>query len=193
MLLTKNNFMKYLIVGLGNIGNEYANTRHNIGFDIADHIANKQGVSFKMERLAFYTEYRLKNKMVYLIKPTTYMNLSGKALHYWMQELKIPKEQILILVDEIALPFAKIKIKPSGSDGGHNGLKSIQFILNSTIYPRLRFGVGNNYAKGQQVEYVLGKFAPNEQKEIPALLEKCNNAIESFVLEGLENCMTKFN
>jgi PTH1 family peptidyl-tRNA hydrolase len=97
------------------------------------------------------------------------------------------------LVDEIALPFAKIKIKPSGSDGGHNGLKSIQFILNSTIYPRLRFGVGNNYAKGQQVEYVLGKFAPNEQKEIPALLEKCNNAIESFVLEGLENCMTKFN
>jgi PTH1 family peptidyl-tRNA hydrolase len=185
--------MKYLIVGLGNIGNEYANTRHKIGFDIADHIANKQGVSFKMERLAFYTEYRLKNKMVYLIKPTTYMNLSGKALHYWMQELKIPKEQILILVDEIALPFAKIKIKPSGSDGGHNGLKSIQFILNSTIYPRLRFGVGNNYAKGQQVEYVLGKFAPNEQKEIPALLEKCNNAIESFVLEGLENCMTKFN
>lgn len=185
--------MKYLIVGLGNIGNEYANTRHNIGFDIADYIAQKQGVSFKMERLAYYTEFRLKNKMVYLIKPTTYMNLSGKALHYWMQELKIPKEQILILVDELALPFSKIKLKPSGSDGGHNGLKSIQFVLNSSIYARLRFGIGNNFEKGRQVDYVLGKFTDAEQKELPALIEKSNLAIESFVLEGLERSMTKYN
>lgn len=185
--------MKYLIVGLGNIGNEYADTRHNIGFNIADFIAHKQGVSFKMERLAFYTEFRLKNKMVYLIKPTTYMNLSGKALYYWMQHLKIPKEQVLILVDEIALPFSKVKIKPSGSDGGHNGLKSIQFILNSTQYPRLRFGIGNNYEKGQQVDYVLGKFSADEQKQLPSLIEKSTLAIESFVLEGLEISMTKYN
>lgn len=185
--------MKYLIVGLGNIGNEYANTRHNIGFDIADYIAQKQGVSFKMERLAYYTEFRLKNKMVYLIKPTTYMNLSGKALHYWMQHLNIPKEQILIMVDELALPFSKVKLKPSGSDGGHNGLKSIQFVLNSTIYARLRFGIGNDYERGKQVEYVLGKFSEKEQKELPALIEKSTLAVESFILEGLERSMTKYN
>jgi PTH1 family peptidyl-tRNA hydrolase len=185
--------MKYLIVGLGNIGEEYTNTRHNIGFNIADSMAQKQGVSFKMERLAYYTEFRLKNKMVYLIKPTTYMNLSGKSLFYWMNELKISKEQILILVDEIALPFSKIKMKPSGSDGGHNGLKSIQFILNSTIYPRLRFGIGNNYERGKQVEYVLGKWNEAESKELPVLLDKSIQAIESFVLEGLERSMTKYN
>lgn len=185
--------MKYLIVGLGNIGEEYANTRHNIGFNIADTMAQKQGVSFKMERLAYYTEFRLKNKIVHLIKPTTYMNLSGKALFYWMNELKIPKEQILILVDEIALPFSKIKMKPSGSDGGHNGLKSIQFILNSTIYPRLRFGIGNNYERGKQVEYVLGKWNEAEAKELPLLIDKSIQAIESFVLEGLERSMTKYN
>ncbi len=185
--------MKYLIVGLGNIGEEYANTRHNIGFNIADTMAQKQGVSFKMERLAYYTEFRLKNKIVHLIKPTTYMNLSGKALFYWMNELKIPKEQILILVDEIALPFSKIKMKPSGSDGGHNGLKSIQFILNSTIYPRLRFGIGNNYERGKQVEYVLGKWNEAETKELPDLIDKSIQAIESFVLEGLERSMTKYN
>ncbi|MEI6311086.1 MAG: aminoacyl-tRNA hydrolase [Bacteroidota bacterium] len=185
--------MKYLIVGLGNIGEEYANTRHNIGFNIADSMAQKQGVSFKMERLAYYTEFRLKNKIVHLIKPTTYMNLSGKALFYWMNELKIPKEQILILVDEIALPFSKIKMKPSGSDGGHNGLKSIQFILNSTIYPRLRFGIGNNYERGKQVDYVLGKWDEAESKELPVLIDKSIQAIESFVLEGLERSMTKYN
>ncbi len=185
--------MKYLIVGLGNIGEEYANTRHNIGFNIADTMAQKQGVSFKMERLAYYTEFRLKNKIVHLIKPTTYMNLSGKALFYWMNELKIPKEQILILVDEIALPFSKIKMKPSGSDGGHNGLKSIQFILNSTIYPRLRFGIGNNYERGKQVEYVLGKWNETETKELPDLIDKSIQSIESFVLEGLERSMTKYN
>lgn len=183
----------YLIVGLGNIGPEYEDTRHNIGFSIVDYIAKKQGVSFLMERLAYYCSYTLKNKKVHLIKPTTYMNLSGKALHYWMQELRIPKENILIVVDDLSIPFSKIKIKMAGSDGGHNGLKSIQFILNSTSYPRLRFGIGSNYEKGKQVEFVLGKWNEDERRSLEALIEKSNNAIESFVLEGIERSMTKYN
>jgi PTH1 family peptidyl-tRNA hydrolase len=185
--------VKHLIVGLGNIGAEYAETRHNIGFKIADQLADTQGVQFKLERLAFFAEYRLKNKMLYIIKPTTYMNLSGKAVHYWLTELKIPKENMLVLVDELAIDFGKIRMKSTGSDGGHNGLKSIQLLLNSVHYPRLRFGIGNQFEKGRQVDYVLGQWTETEKKELPALIDKSCKAVESFCLEGVERAMNKFN
>ncbi len=185
--------MKYLIAGLGNIGAEYQHTRHNIGFDIVDKLAFEQGVSFRMDRLAFVCEYRVKNKILCLIKPTTFMNLSGKALHYWAKQMNVPTENILVLVDELAIPFGKIRIKPNGSDGGHNGLKSIQEELQTQNYPRLRFGIGGQFPKGRQVDYVLGKWTTEEEKQIPALIEKSAEAVVCFCLQGITPAMNTFN
>lgn len=185
--------MKYLIVGLGNIGPEYKDTRHNIGFMIADELAKQEHSSFFHMRLANYTEFSFKGRKVHLIKPTTYMNLSGKALNYWMQDLKIPVENILVLVDELALPFGSIKIKPKGSAGGHNGLKSIEQALGHSNYSRLRFGVGDNFPKGRQVDYVLSGFDTEEQRELPTLIDRSVEMIKSFISVGTELTMTRFN
>ncbi len=184
---------KFLIVGLGNIGSEYANTRHNIGFDVLDAFARKHELSFRTDRLGDIAEGKLKGKQLLLLKPSTYMNLSGKAVKYWMDKEKIPVEQVFIILDEIALPIEKSRIRGNGSDGGHNGLKSIQEQLTSTAYPRLRFGIGNNYPKGRQVDYVLGKWTPQELPLIQHKIEQTIPIIESFVLSGLTNTMNHFN
>ena len=185
--------MKYLIVALGNIGSEYADTRHNIGFIIADAMAKKAKVSFSNLKLAYYTEISHKGRKIHIIKPTTYMNLSGKAVNYWMHELKIPIENILVLVDDLAIPFGAIRIKPKGSSAGHNGLKSIESLIGGQNYPRLRFGIGDNYPKGRQVDYVLSGFDDDEKPELPALIDRSIEMIESFVTVGTELTMTRFN
>jgi PTH1 family peptidyl-tRNA hydrolase len=185
--------MKYLIVGLGNIGPEYADNRHNIGFMVLDQLAKEAGVKFTTMRLAAYTEISHKGKMLHLIKPTTFMNLSGKAVSYWMQELKIPKENVLIIVDDLAIPFKSVKIKPKGSPAGHNGLKSIEGLLGSNEYPRLRFGIGDNFPKGRQVDYVLSGFDHDEILELPALIDRSIEMIKGFATIGVELTMTNFN
>ena len=184
---------KFLIVGLGNIGTEYAHTRHNIGFDVVDALAEKQGLVFRTDRLGDIAEYKLKGKTLLLLKPSTYMNLSGKAVKYWMDKEKIPVEQVFVILDELALPIEKSRIRGAGSDGGHNGLKSIQEQLGTTSYPRLRFGIGNNYPKGRQVDYVLGKWSSEEWPLIRLKIEKTIPIVESFVLAGLANTMNQFN
>lgn len=185
--------MKFLIVGLGNIGSEYANTRHNIGFDIADQLALDHKVSFEPSRYADYALISFKGKQLHVIKPNTYMNLSGKAVRYWMQELKIEASGIFILVDDLAIDFGKIRIRANGSDAGHNGLKSINELLQTQNYPRLRFGIGNDYPKGRQVDYVLGKWKQHEAEKIPELIDHSVKAIESFAQIGLERTMNFFN
>lgn len=185
--------MKYLIAGLGNVGDEYDHTRHNIGFEVTDFIASAHEAPFKSDRLAFVAEFRLKGKSVWLIKPTTYMNLSGKAIQYWLQKLSIPKEHLLVVADDLALPLGKIRIRPSGSDAGHNGLKSINLHLEGDQYPRLRFGIGNNFPKGRQVDFVLGKWAPEEEAEVKKQVETAAKAAESFVLAGIQITMNQFN
>ncbi|WP_395803700.1 aminoacyl-tRNA hydrolase [Daejeonella sp.] len=185
--------MKYLIIGLGNIGPEYVDTRHNIGFMVADAFAKQSHSSFFNMRLAYYTEFKYKSRNIYVIKPTTYMNLSGKAVNYWMQELGIPKENILVILDDLALPFGTIRLKPKGSPAGHNGLKNIEAVLGSADYPRLRFGIGDNFPKGRQVDYVLSGFDPDEQKDLPALIDRSIEFIESFVTAGTELTMTRLN
>lgn len=185
--------MKFLVVALGNIGSEYANTRHNIGFKIADKIAEEQGVSFKMERLAFYTHYKFKGRNIHLIKPTTYMNLSGKALKYWSAELKIPTSNILVLVDDIALPFGKLRLKPKGSSAGHNGLKNIEEALGTQVYPRLKFGIGDDFGKGRQIEYVLGNWTNEENEQLGAYINDAIKAIEDFTFLGIERAMNIHN
>lgn len=184
---------KFLVVGLGNIGDEYTHTRHNIGFDILDYFVAKHNSSFEVDRLASKAEVGLKGKKIICIKPTTYMNLSGKAVKYWMDKEKIEVERLLILVDELAVPLNKIKIKPAGSDGGHNGLKSIQEILGTQQYPRLRFGIGNKFPKGMQVEYVLGKWNKSEEEMVAKKIERSAQAIEDFVLMGLDKAMESVN
>jgi len=185
--------MKYLIIGLGNIGPEYADTRHNIGFMIADELAKQSHSSFFNMRLAYYTEFAYKSRKIFVIKPTTYMNLSGKAVNYWMQELQIPAENILVVVDDLALPFGTIRLKPKGSAAGHNGLKSIEGVLGGNDYARLRFGIGDNFPKGRQVDFVLSGFDPDEQKELPSLIDRSVEFINSFVSVGLELTMTRLN
>lgn len=185
--------MKYLIVGLGNIGPEYADNRHNIGFMVLDQMAKDAGAKFTILKLAGYTEIPYKGRMLHLIKPTTYMNLSGKAVTYWMQELKIPKENVLIIVDDLAIPFKSVKIKPKGSPAGHNGLKSIEGLLGSNEYPRLRFGISDNFPKGRQVDYVLSGFDKDELLELPALIDRSIEMIKSFATIGVELTMTNFN
>ncbi len=185
--------MSFLIAGLGNVGAEYENTRHNIGFKIADELAKLNKVSFQLERLAFFAEYRSRGKNIYLIKPTTYMNLSGKAVRYWMNELKIPQQNILIVLDDLAIPFGSIRIRQKGSDGGHNGLKDIDLTLGNNNYARLRFGVGNEFAKGKQVDYVLGNWNVEEMKTLDERIKVACEGVSSFMFEGIERAMSKYN
>ena len=184
---------KYLIVGLGNIGAEYANTRHNIGFKVVDFFAKKEGIHFETVKLGSLAEYKFKGRTFLLLKPNTYMNLSGKAVKYWMDKEKIPLENILIITDDLNLSFGKIRIKPKGSDGGHNGLKSIHATLNTTDYPRFRFGISDEFKKGKQVDYVLGEWNEDEKAKLPERLELASEIIKSFGTAGLENTMTTFN
>ena len=185
--------MKYLIVGLGNIGSEYQGTRHNIGFTVLDAFAKASNISFSTQRYGDVAEMRLKNKQLILLKPSTYMNLSGEAVRYWKQKENIELENILVVVDDIALPFGAIRLRGKGADGGHNGLKSIQNLLQTTNFARLRFGVGNDFPRGMQVDYVLGY--PTEE-EVEILPERANVAIEAikaFCLSGLSFAMTNYN
>ncbi|MFM9909321.1 MAG: aminoacyl-tRNA hydrolase [Chitinophagaceae bacterium] len=184
---------KYLLVGLGNSGAEYVGTRHNIGFEIADAMANKHEAAFKIDRLAEIAEFRWRGKQLIIIKPTTYMNLSGKAVKYWMDKERVEAENILVILDDIALPLNKIRLRPAGSDAGHNGLKSIQDSLATTNYPKLRFGIGNNYPKGGQSDFVLGKWTPQEQPLVSLKMTKCVSIIESFIIRGIAQTMSEWN
>ena len=185
--------MKYLIVGLGNIGNEYHNTRHNVGFTILDAFAKASNVFFSENRYGATCEVKLKGRTLILLKPSTFMNLSGNALRYWMQKEKIEIENVLVVVDDIALPFGTLRLKPQGSDAGHNGLKNIQEILGHNNYARLRFGIGNDFAKGRQVEYVLGKWTEEQTTALPERADRCIEIIQSFCLAGMQLTMTQFN
>lgn len=184
---------KYLIVGLGNPGDKYKNTRHNIGFKALDYLANKEGVSFETGKLGEITSFKFKGRKFILLKPNTFMNLSGKAVKYWMQKEKIPLENILIISDDLNLPFGSLRLKPKGSDGGHNGLKDINTQLNTNQYARIRFGVGDAFSKGRQVDYVLGEWKDTEKKEIPNRLERIYNAVKSFGTAGIGNTMNTIN
>ncbi|MDE6300693.1 MAG: aminoacyl-tRNA hydrolase [Muribaculaceae bacterium] len=185
--------MKFLIVGLGNIGSEYAGTRHNIGFMILDAFAEASNISFSSERYGDVAQMRLKNKQLVLLKPSTYMNLSGNAVRYWMQKENIPLENVLVVVDDLALPFGAIRIKTRGSDAGHNGLKNIAQMTGSQNYARLRFGIGDDFQRGAQIDYVLGHFTPEQQKELPARIDVACEAIREYVLAGAQSAMCKFN
>lgn len=184
---------KFLIVGLGNIGSEYANTRHNIGFKILDYIANQEGISFQTVKLGEVAELKIKGRTILLLKPNTYMNLSGKAAKYWLEKENIEKENMLVITDDLNLSFGTIRIKTKGSDGGHNGLKNIQLLLNSTEYPRFRFGISDAFKKGQQVNYVLGEWDTEEKEKLKERLEISSKIIKSFALAGLNNTMNEFN
>ena len=184
---------KFLLIGLGNIGSEYANTRHNIGFDVVNAFVLKHGAMFKPGRLAYSAELKIKGKQIVCICPTTFMNNSGKAFKYWMDKEKVPLENTLTIVDELAIPLNRIRIRPGGSHGGHNGLKDIQLVLGTDLYPKLRFGIGNNYPKGMQSDFVLGKWQRSEEPIVLKKIEKCIEAIESFVLAGIGPAMTTFN
>lgn len=185
--------MKYLIAGLGNIGQEYEYTRHNIGFEVVDEIAKRLEVKFDVSRHSFHAEGKYKGRTLHLIKPTTYMNLSGKAVAYWKNELKLAEQNIMIVTDDLSLPFGKLRMRGKGSDGGHNGLKNINLVLNTNQYPRLRFGIGDNFSKGRQVDYVLNKWSIEEQNDIDAYIQTAADAVLSYTAIGLERTMNLFN
>lgn len=185
--------MKYLIVGLGNIGPEYEDTRHNIGFNVLDAFAKASNAVFENKRYGAVCEMKLKGRSLILLKPGTYMNLSGKAVSYWMQKEKIALEDMLVVVDDLALPFGTLRLRAQGSDGGHNGLKNINALLGTTLYARLRYGIGNDFLKGRQIDYVLGKWEGEEAQQLPALLEKGGEIITNFVLQGVTKAMNAFN
>ena len=180
-------------MGLGNIGTEYAHTRHNIGFDVVDAFVAKQAISFRTDRLAEVAECKVKGKQVICIKPSTYMNLSGKSVKYWKEKEHIDTANILVIVDEVALPLDKLRLRISGSSGGHNGLKSIEEQLLTADYPRLRFGIGNDYPKGKQVEYVLGRWNAGEYPLVQKKAAVCIDLIETFILQGIGPAMNQFN
>lgn len=184
---------KYLIVGLGNIGAEYVDTRHNIGFKAVDYLANEANQSFQTAKLGDIAEIRVKNKILLLLKPNTYMNLSGKAVKYWMEKENITPDRILVITDDLNLPFGTIRMKGKGSDGGHNGLKNIQALLETTQYPRLRFGISDDFAKGKQVDYVLGDWSSEEINQLKERLQLTAEAVKEFALAGLNNAMNKYN
>jgi PTH1 family peptidyl-tRNA hydrolase len=184
---------KFLIIGLGNIGDEYDNTRHNIGFDVVNAFVVKHGGSFKIDRLAYVAEVKVKGKLFVCICPTTYMNLSGRAFKYWMDKEKVPLENTLTIVDDLALPLDKIRLRSSGSDAGHNGLKDIQNILGTDAYPKLRFGIGNNFPKGKQADFVLSKWNKEEEAVVKLKIEKSVEIIESFAFIGIAQTMTMAN
>lgn len=185
--------MKYLIAGLGNIGPEYLLTRHNVGFMVLDRLAAEHGLKFQMGRLAYGAELKHKGRTLYLIKPTTYMNLSGKAINYWQKELKIPTENLLAICDDLALPFGKLRMKAKGSHGGQNGLRNIEETLGSPEYARLRFGIGGDFARGRQAEYVLSNFNEGEMIDLPARLDKAGEMVLSFCTQGIQQTMNIYN
>ncbi len=185
--------MKYLIAGLGNIGPEYELTRHNIGFLTLDRFADLHKINFTTDRLANKAELKYKGRQLHLIKPNTFMNLSGKAIAYWLQDLKIPKENLLVVVDELALPFGSLRMRTKGSAAGHNGLKNIEQLLGGQDYCRLRMGVGNDFAKGQQVDFVLSNFSQEQFTELPTIMDKAGEMILSFCTIGAERTMNFFN
>ena len=187
------NMKKFLIAGLGNIGPKYHNTRHNVGFKILDFLAVKEGLRWETAKLGEITTHKLKGRTFILLKPSTFMNLSGKALKYWLQKEKIPLENLLVITDDLNLPFGSIRIKTKGSDGGHNGLKDIQNILQTTIYNRFRFGISDSFSKGRQVDYVLSDWTPEEEKLLSERLELGQKIIESFGLAGINTTMNTFN
>lgn len=190
----KEDFMKkYLIVGLGNIGEKYRDTRHNIGFKILDYFSKEESISFETMKLGDITSYKLKGKTFILLKPNTYMNLSGKAVKYWMDKEKIPLENVLVICDDLNIPYGSLRLKPKGSAGGHNGLKDINDKLNTQQYARLRFGVGNAFSKGRQVDYVLGKWSTEELSKMLEKLDKINTIIKSFGLVGVVKTMNNSN
>lgn len=196
-LFSKNNnkeeVKKYLIVGLGNIGDKYKNTRHNIGFKILNYLAENEDITFETQKLGDIAKYRHKGRSFILLKPSTYMNLSGKAVKYWMTKEKIQLENVLIICDDLNIPYDSLRLKPKGSAGGHNGLKDINNVLNTQQYARLRFGVGNSFSKGRQVDYVLGKWNKEELDTMNEKLEKISKTIKSFGLIGVEKTMNEFN
>ena len=181
--------MKYLIVGLGNIGPEYQNTRHNIGFKVLDAFAKASNAVFEDMRYGAVATVKLKGRTLILLKPNTYMNLSGKAVSYWMQKEKIELSNLFVVVDDLALPFGTIRLRGKGSDGGHNGLKSINQLLGTQDYARLRFGIGNEFPKGKQVDYVLGEWSSEEEERFPAMLKHCGEVIENFIFIGVDKTM----
>ncbi len=185
--------MKYLIAGLGNIGPEYELTRHNIGFLILDRMADQEGAKFEMSKLAYTTELKYKGRTLHLIKPTTYMNLSGKAVNHYLQQHKIQKENLLVITDDLAIPYGRIRLKSKGSAGGHNGLKNIEQLTGGQNYPRLRFGVGDDFHKGQQVDYVLSPFSKKEMDELLLNMDRAIDAIKAFCTIGMERTMNQFN
>ena len=184
---------KFLIAGLGNVGPEYAHTRHNIGFQILDQLVREEAAAFEPDRLGEICRVKLKGRTLVCLKPSTYMNRSGKAVRYWLDKEKIPIENLLVVTDDLNIPFGTLRIKTRGSDGGHNGLKDIQAVLGTTAYCRFRFGIGSDYAKGQQVDYVLGNWSGEELQAMPARLERSAQAIRSFVLSGPALTMNTFN
>ena len=185
--------MKYLIVGLGNIGDEYRDTRHNIGFNVLDAFAKASTIVFKDGRYGATADLSLKGRQLVLLKPSTYMNLSGNAVRYWMQQEKVPLENLLIVVDDLALPFGALRLKPKGSDAGHNGLKHIAATLGTENYARLRFGIGNNFPKGAQIDYVLGHFSEEEKQQMGERIDTACEIIKSFCLAGIAITMNQFN
>ena len=185
--------MKYLIVGLGNIGSEYDGTRHNIGFRVLDALAKASNLVFEDKRYGFVTSLSLKGQQLILLKPSTYMNLSGNAVRYWMNKENIPVERLLIVVDDLALPFGALRMKPSGSDAGHNGLKHIASVLGTQAYPRLRFGIGNDFPKGGQVDFVLGQFGPEDLEKMDDRVGIAVEMIKSFCLSGIQITMNQYN
>lgn len=185
--------MKYLITGLGNPGEEYAHSRHNIGFDVLDAFVQKHEISFNSGRLADTADCRFRGKNLLLIKPTTYMNLSGKAVKYWLDKEKISIEHLLVIVDDLALPLDTLRLRPGGADAGHNGLTSIQEMLGTDQYPRLRFGIGHNYPKGRQIDFVLSSWQEGEKTIIEQKIKKSIEMIESFVIAGITTTMNQYN
>ncbi|PKP27177.1 MAG: aminoacyl-tRNA hydrolase [Bacteroidetes bacterium HGW-Bacteroidetes-2] len=184
---------KFLIVGLGNIGPKYENTRHNIGFKVLDHFASKEDLVFTPARLGDITTYKLKGRTFLFLKPSTFMNLSGKAVYYWLEKEKIPLENVLIITDDLNLPFGTIRIKTKGSDGGHNGLKDIQAQLGTTNYNRFRFGIDNEFGRKNQIDFVLGEWEPEEATQLQERLNLSIEVIKSFALAGITNTMNLFN
>jgi peptidyl-tRNA hydrolase, PTH1 family len=185
--------LKYLIAGLGNIGDEYAHTRHNIGFDVLDALAKASNICFEDKRYAFVAEMKYKSRLLILIKPTTYMNLSGRAINYWLQKEKIPVDNMMVIVDDLALPLGTIRLRPKGGDGGHNGLKNINETLGHSNYARVRFGIGSQFNKGQQVDYVLSGWSKEEETALIPRIEIVSDIIKSFTTIGLEKTMTAYN
>ena len=189
----KKDDVKYLVAGLGNIGPEYKNTRHNIGFQILDTLAGVSNIVFSDKRYGFIGEYKFKGRNFILLKPVTYVNLSGRAVNYWLKKEKIPVEKLIVLVDDLALPFGTLRLKAKGNHGGHNGLRNISEVLGTDNYARLRFGIGNNFHPGHQVDFVLSEWSPEEQKQLDEKIDTCIEIIQSFGTIGVERTMNFFN